>query len=91
MGFRGARSRTALPATTDLATVATAALDAVLSFLDQLCGVISFESIQDKADLLKLDVFTVLKDGRETAAMIRRLTGFSATESEALGMPYSAE
>jgi len=90
-GFEELAPGTALPATTDLATVATAALNAVLSFLDQLCGVISFESIQDKADVLKLDVFTVLKDGRETAAMIRRLTGFSATESEALGMPYSAE
>jgi hypothetical protein len=77
-----------LTAAADLATVATAALNAVLSFLDQLCGMVSFESIQDKADVLKLSDFTVVKDGREMAAMIRRLVGSRTAESEALGMPY---
>jgi hypothetical protein len=51
----------------------------------------SFEGIQGKDDVLKLDVFTVVKDGRRMAAMIRRMIGFTATESEALGIPYDTE
>lgn len=90
-GFEEVAPGTALPAAADLATVATAALDAVLSFLDQLCWMTSFEGIQGKDDVLKLDVFTVVKDGREMAAMIRRLIGFTTTESEALGICYSTE
>jgi hypothetical protein len=90
-GFEEIAPGTALPAAADLATVATSAVDAVLSFLDQLGRMISFEGIQDKADVLKLDVFTVVKDGREMAAMIRRMIGFTTTESEALGFPYDAQ
>jgi hypothetical protein len=74
----------------DLATASSAALDAVFSFLDQLCGMIAFESIQEKTEVLKLDVFTVIQDGRETAAMIRRMLGFRTTESGAMGTPYAA-
>ena len=88
-GFAEVAPGTGLPAAADLATVATAALDAVLSFLDQLCWMSSFEGVQGKHDVLELDVFTVVQDGRETAAMIRRLIGFDATVSEALGAPYS--
>ena len=90
-GFEEVAPGTALPAAADLATVATAAFDAVLSFLDQLCWMTSFEGIQGKDDVLKLDVFAVAKDGREMAAMIRRLIGFTTTESEALGIFYSTE
>ena len=88
-GFEEIASGTALPATADLATVATSAVNAVFSFLDQLGWMTSFEGIQGKDDVLKLDVFTVLKDGRRMAAMIRRMIGFTTTESEALGVPYS--
>lgn len=90
-GFEEVAPGTALSAAADLATVATSAVNAVFSFLDQVGWMTSFEGIQDKHDVLKLDVFTVLKDGREMAAMIRRTLGFSTTESEALGVPYSAE
>ena len=38
-----------------------------------------------------VDVFTVLKDGRRMAAMIRRMIGFTTTESEALGVPYDTQ
>ncbi len=89
-GFEEIAPGTALPAAADLATVATSAVDAVLSFLDQLGWMISFEGIQDKDEVLKLDVFTVVKDGEEMAAMIRRMLGFMTTESETLGVPYSA-
>lgn len=78
------------PATADLATVSSAAVDAVFSFIDQLCGIISFEGIQGKDEVLKLDVFTVLRDNHEGAAMVRRLMGFRTTESETIGTPYSA-
>lgn len=77
------------PATADLATVSSAAIDAVFSFLDQLCGMISFEGIQGKDEVLKLDVFTVLRDNHKGAAMVRRLMGFRTTESETMGTPYS--
>jgi hypothetical protein len=49
------------------------------------------KGIQGKDGVLESDVFTVVKDGREIAAMIRRLIEFAATESEALQMPYSSE
>jgi hypothetical protein len=90
-GFEETAPGSVLPAAADLATVATAALNAVLSFLDQLCWMTSFEGIQGKADVLKLDVFTVVKDGRDMAAMIRRMIGFTTTESAALGIPYRTE
>lgn len=90
-GFDQVNTGSAVLATADLATVSSAALNAVFSFLDQLCGMVAFEGIQDKDEVLKLDVFTVIKDGRETAAMIRRLLGFRTTESEAIGMPYPAQ
>lgn len=89
-GFEEIAPGTALPAAADLATVATSAVDAVLSFLDQLGWMISFEGIQGKEEVLKLDVFTVLKDGKDMAAMIRRMLGFTTTESETLGVPYPA-
>lgn len=87
-GFEEIAPGTALPAAADLATVATAALNAVFSFIDQLCWMISFQGIQGKNDVLELDVFTVVKDGREMAAIIRRMIGFTRTESETLGTPY---
>ena len=52
---------------------------------------ISFEGVQDKDEVLKLDVSTVLKDGAEMAAMIRRMLGFTNTVSEALGVPHSTD
>lgn len=90
-GFEEIAPGTALPAAADLATVATSAVNAVFSFLDQLGWMISFEGIHGKDDVLRLDVFTVLKDGREMAAMIRRMIGFTTTESQALGVPYDPE
>jgi hypothetical protein len=90
-GFEEIAPGSALPAATDLATVATSAVNAVFSFLDQLGWMTSFEGIQDKDDVLKLDVFTVLKDGRRMAAMIRRMIGFTITESEVLGIPYGKQ
>jgi hypothetical protein len=90
-GFEDIAPGTALPAAADLATVATSAVNAVFSFLDQLCWMTSFEGIQGKDDVLKLDVFTVVRDGRRMAAMIRRMIGFTTTESDALGVAYSAE
>jgi hypothetical protein len=90
-GFEEIAPGTALPAAADLATVATSAVDAVFSFLDQLGWMTSFEGIQGKDDVLKLDVSTVLKDGRRMAAMIRWMIGFTATESQALGFPYDTE
>jgi hypothetical protein len=80
-----------MPATADLATVAAAAVDAVLSFLDHLSWMIAFEGIHDRAEVLKLDVFTVLKDGRETAARIRRMFGFHTAASEATDPIYPLE
>lgn len=90
-GFEEIAPGTALPAAADLATVATSAVNAVFSFLDQLGWMTSFEAIQGKDGVLKLDVFTVVKDGHEMAAMIRRMIGFTTTESEALGIPYDAQ
>jgi hypothetical protein len=90
-GFEAIAPGTALPAGADLATVTTSAVDAVFSFLDQLGWMISFEGVQDKDEVLKLDVFTVLKDGAEMAAMIRRMLGFTNTVSEALGVPHSTD
>jgi hypothetical protein len=89
-GFEQAAPGSVLPATADLATVAATAVDTVFSFIDQLCWMTAFESIQDKNDVLKLDVFTVIRDDRRLPAMIRRLIGFRTTESEATGNPYSA-
>jgi hypothetical protein len=90
-GFEEIAPGSALPAAADLATVATSAIDAVFSFLDQLGWMTSFEGIRDKDDVLKLDVFTVVKDGRKMAEMIRWMVGFTATESEALGIQYHTE
>lgn len=87
-GFEEVAPGTATPAAADLATVAAAALDAVFSFLDQLCGMLSFEGIHDKDKVMKLTAYTVVKDGRKTAARIRRLIGFRDIESEAMSSPY---
>ncbi len=90
-GFEEIAPGTGLPAAADLATVATSAVNAVFSFIDQLSWMISFEGIQGKADVLKLDVFTVLKDRRKMMAMIQWMVGFTATESQALGFPYDTQ
>ncbi len=90
-GFEEAATGFGRNATADLATVAAAAVDAALSFLDQLSWMIAFEGIHDKAEVLKLDVFTMLKDGRETAAMIRRMFGFHTAASEATVSPYQEQ
>jgi hypothetical protein len=44
-----------------------------------------------KTDVVVLEVFTAVKDGRDMAAMIRRMISFSTTESEALGILYGTE
>jgi hypothetical protein len=90
-GFEETATGFGMHATADLATVAAAAVDAVLSFLDQLSWMIAFEAIHDKTEVLKLDHFTVPKDGRKTAAMIRRMFGFHTTASEAPASPYPLE
>ncbi|MCU1701119.1 MAG: hypothetical protein JWR34_7182 [Mycobacterium sp.] len=59
----------------DLATVAATALDVVFSFLDHLCGMLAFEAILDKDEVLKLTEYTVIKDGRDVAARIRQMIG----------------
>jgi hypothetical protein len=79
---------TMLPAAADLATGATSAIDAVFSFIDQLSWMVAFESIQDKAEVLKLNSFSLLRLGNGLPAMIRRLIGFLKTETESLGTPY---
>ena len=80
-GFEEVAPETGAPAAADLATVATTALEVVFSFLQQLCGLVAFECLHDKDEVLKLTDYTILKDGRQTAARIRRLIGFRATVS----------
>jgi hypothetical protein len=70
-----ATATTMLPAAADLATGATSAIDAVFSFIDQLSWMVAFERIQDKADVLKLNSFSLLRLGNGLPAMIRRLIG----------------
>lgn len=87
-GFEQTGPGDVLPATADLATVAATAIDTVFSFIDQLCWMLSFEGIEDRHEVLKLDVFTIAKDGRPVADIIRRLFGFPVIESYKLGNPY---
>jgi hypothetical protein len=90
-GFEEVAPGTATPAAADLATVATSALDTMFSFLDQLCGMISFEGIQDKDEVLKLNVFTVLRSDERVAPALRAMLGFTTTASSALGSAYQLD
>ncbi len=87
-GFEEIAPGTALPAAADLATVAAAAIDAVFSFLDQICGVVAFEAVHDKDPVLKLTEYTVVKDGRQIAARIRRMVGLRNIEAGGMASPY---
>jgi hypothetical protein len=87
-GFEHAAPGRLLPATADLATVAATAVDAVFSFIDQLHWMISFESVQDRHDVLKLNSFSVIRDDQELPTLIRKMIGF-ATASGSMGTPYS--
>jgi hypothetical protein len=79
------------PVAADLATVASTALDVVFSFLDHLCGMLAFEAIDDKDEVLKLTEYTVVKDGRKTAARIRQLIGSRDIGSDGLQPVYPLE
>jgi len=76
-------------AAADLATVATSAVDAVFSFLDQLCWMITFEGVKDKTEVLdKAESFTIPRLSPALLPTIRRLIGFPTTGSDALGTQY---
>jgi hypothetical protein len=44
--------------------------------------------IQDRHDVLKLNIFNVIRNDRVLPAMIRKMIGFTTT-SKSLGNPYS--
>ena len=41
---------------------------------------VAVESIQDRHDVLKLDVFTVIRDDRVLPSMIRKMIGFTTMQ-----------
>ena len=85
-GFEEIDTDVGMRATADLATVSSSAVDAVFSFLDELCRMVALEKIEGKDAVLERDVYAV-PDGSDTTATIRRLLGFNTTESEATGAP----
>ena len=73
----------------DLATVATSAVDAVFSFLDQLCWMITWEGVEHKTEVLeKPESFTIVRLSESLLPSIRQLIGFPTTQSERLGTQY---
>jgi hypothetical protein len=46
---------------------------------------IAFESIHDRHEVLKLNVFTVIRDDRVLPSVIRKMIGFTTT-SESMGL-----
>jgi hypothetical protein len=85
-GFEEIDTDFGMCATADLATVSSSAVDAVFSFLDELCRMVALEKIEGKDAVLERDVYAV-PDGSDTTATIRRLLGFHTTDSEATSTP----